>query len=137
MLKRSKMNERCGLQVSVPPGDLQVQLHRAEVVDIHGERLGKWAEQVEHFAGHTAHHHVIGQALQLRHLDNQNKQTSERWGEAETKGVFLQLAKAGRFCEKASKELKAGEKKRCFSHCEQIPWKYKNQQWTNKCYLSH
>lgn len=114
MLKRSKMNERCGLQVSVPPGDLQVQLHRAEVVDIHGERLGKWAEQVEHFAGHTAHHHVIGQALQLRHLDNQNKQTSERWGEAETKGVFLQLAKAGRFCEKASKELKAGEKKDVF-----------------------
>lgn len=49
--------------VSVPPGDLQVQLHRPEVVDIHGKRLGERAEQVEHFAGHGAHHHVIGQAL--------------------------------------------------------------------------
>lgn len=65
-------------QVALPPGDLQVELHRAEVVDVHGERLGKWAEQVEHFAGHAAYHHVIGQALQLRHLDNQNMQTLER-----------------------------------------------------------
>lgn len=30
------------------------------------------------------------------------------------KAFFLQLAKAGRFCEKASKELKAGEKKDAF-----------------------
>lgn len=51
------------MQDPAPPGDLQVQLHRPEVVDVHGERLGKWAEQVEHFAGHAAHHHVIGQAL--------------------------------------------------------------------------
>ncbi len=65
--------EVCRLHVQVPPGDLQVQLHRAEVVDIHGERLGERAEQVEHFAGHTAHHHVIGQALQLRHLGNQKQ----------------------------------------------------------------
>lgn len=107
MLKLSKM--RCGLQYSVPPGDLQVQLHRPKVVDIHGKRLGKWAEQVEHFAGHTAHHHVIGQALQLCHLDNQNKQTSARRGEADTMCV-LQLAKAYRCCENGCNELKAGDK---------------------------
>lgn len=62
---------------SVPPCNLQVQLHRPEIVDIHGKRLGKRAEQVEHFAGHAAHHHMIGQALKLRHLDNQNKQNQE------------------------------------------------------------
>lgn len=68
-----KLCDTCGPQASVPPGDLQVQLDRPQVVDIHGERLGEWAEQVEHFARHAAHHHVIGQALQLRHLDNQNE----------------------------------------------------------------
>lgn len=65
------------LPISAPPGDLQVQLHRPEVINVHSERLRKRAEQVEHFAGDAAHHHVIGQALQLRHLDN--TKTSETW----------------------------------------------------------
>lgn len=51
-----------------PPGDLQVELHRAEVVDVHGEGLRQGAKKVQHLAGHTAHHHVVGEALQLRHL---------------------------------------------------------------------
>lgn len=65
-------------ELQVPPGDLQVQFHRPEVIDVDGERLGERAEQIEHFAGHAAHHHVIGQALQLRHLGDKDKQTSAR-----------------------------------------------------------
>ena len=64
-------------QVGLPPGDLQVQLHRPQVVDVHGECLGERAEQVQHFTGHAAHHHVIGQALKLRDLDNNNKKNSD------------------------------------------------------------
>lgn len=64
---------RVGLQGSAPPGDLQVQLHRPEVIDVHGQRLGKRAEEVQHFAGHAPHHHVIGQALQLRHLTRKRR----------------------------------------------------------------
>lgn len=56
------------LELLVPPGDLQVELHRAEVVDVHGESLRQGAEQVQHFTGDTPHHHVVGQALQFRHL---------------------------------------------------------------------
>lgn len=70
--------ERHGRRLPVPPGDLQVQLDRPEVVDIHGEGLRKRAEQVQHFAGHAAHHHMIGQALQLRHLGEQRKHRGER-----------------------------------------------------------
>lgn len=55
-------------ELLIPPGDLQVELHRAKVIDVHGEGLWQGAEQVQHFTGHTAHHHVVGQALQLRHL---------------------------------------------------------------------
>lgn len=73
-------NENCSRPISEPPGDLQVQLHRPEVINVHSERLRKRAEQVEHFAGHAAHHHVIGQALQLRHLDNTNRPQRHEWG---------------------------------------------------------
>lgn len=71
-------NEIClGNQRGVPPGDLQVQFHCSQVVNIHRKCLGQWAEQVEHFAGHTAHHHVIGQALQLCHLDEKQANLHE------------------------------------------------------------
>lgn len=59
--------------VSAPPGDLQIQLHRPKVIDVHSQRLGERAEQVEHFAGHAPHHHMIGQAFQLRHLGNKSR----------------------------------------------------------------
>lgn len=62
-----------GLKASAPPGDLQIQLHRPKVIDVHGQRLGERAEKVEHFAGHTPHHHMIGQALELRHLGNKSR----------------------------------------------------------------
>lgn len=62
-----------GWWVSAPPGHLQIQLHRPKVVDVHSQRLGERAEQVEHFAGHAAHHHVIGQALELRYLGNRSR----------------------------------------------------------------
>lgn len=78
--RRSRRKVRAAWRgrLAVPPGDLQVELDRPEVVDIHGEGLRKRAEQVQHFAGHAAHHHVIGQALQLRHLAEKRKHRGER-----------------------------------------------------------
>lgn len=61
----------------LPPGDLQIELHSAQIIYVHSQCLGKWAEQIQHFTRHTAHHNVIRQAFQFCHLDNQRDDQTE------------------------------------------------------------
>lgn len=53
------------------PGHLQAEFEGAQVIDIHSHHLGQSCEEVLGLAGHVAHHDVVGQALQLCHLEKQ------------------------------------------------------------------
>lgn len=59
------------------PRDLQVEFYGPQVVDVHSDHLRHGSKQLLGLADHTAHQHVSCQALQLRHLMEPSRVTTD------------------------------------------------------------
>lgn len=63
-------------RIHLLPRDLQVEFDGPQVVDVDGHHLRHGGKQLLGLTDHTAHQHVRGQALQLRHLDMTQEKAS-------------------------------------------------------------